>query len=136
MSSNWKELLKSQQQSLKAMEELDAEMNNDQANLEADINNVLKYPSSRNYHPVVDRKRNDSISQSSGKSQIQDNDNMRNLNLDLRALSHNDNLDDEDNHPGLVSSRSESSPLKSPSNSALAKAPDTSARYSLYISQR
>lgn len=129
--SNWKEVLKAQQESLQRMEDMDAEITFNHADLDTDINNVLKYPTTRTNKTMSSKK--EPVAIQSKSSDVKTNTRQ---NHDLQLNLRNNESFDED-HPVLVSSRSESSPTKlakSPSesnsnvNAALANAPDTAAR--------
>jgi hypothetical protein len=135
MSSNWKEILRAQEEDLQRMEEMDAALNDDQNDLEENISSILKSTNSRIRQPKPSiREEDDDYSKYMKSANTERGGSKYNVKLDMAGMGIEDNEDDDDDDV-MISSRSESmlSPSArsrgSPSGKISAKqAPDTAAR--------
>lgn len=139
MSSNWKEILRAQEEDLQRMEEMDAALNDDQIDLDENISSIMKSTKSRVRQPPKRDTRNDDDDFSNmprrDYEEPRRESSGHNVKLDMGALGmHDDDNDEED--ITITTSRSEQSILSpsgrlasSPGGKVNAKqAPDTAAR--------
>ena len=133
MSSNWKEILRAQEEDLQRMEEMDAALNDDQNDLDQHISSIMKSTSSKIRQPKHDvHVRDDEYSRYVKSSHDISSD--RNAKLDMGGIANLGGDDPSDDDTNIATSRSESmlSPsgksLASPSRQMTKQAPDTTAR--------
>lgn len=130
MTSNWKDILRAQEEDLQRMEEMDAALNDDQIDLEENITSILKSTNSRIRQPKpVQEEDHAKYSKSSGRG----NGNY-DVKLNIAGMGMEEIEDIDEDEVMLASSRSESvlSPSGVPQGSGKVnakQAPDTAARY-------